>query len=556
MPNSSSGTPTTPSDDPRPPVFRDGQGRSQSDSTTSHPILNTQGEVGGKVLQRMDTIAPGPFDVGERNAPPLGPGHRRTATMGSDNGLPRAPAMNDDRNHIQRPSTANSDKSRKTSLAAISGGPRSSLNRGGFHLPSLPSEPVPQRPSRPENSDLGMLKVSQYGRDAEIETMQQDSRSRTFPLQGRNQDKNQDSTAPLSRRPSEPARPSHNRRPTVSSANRPLHEIGSTSSFKPHRSATTRTVTPARPEMKPTVSLDTQWNENRNDQRLNVPPVPAPFRAEDFDFGNPYHTPTESSSSNVSSASEANSGSSRSSPPLSDVSYKVRSTSDTRRIDNLMNDIQVTMQDTSLKEEPSPRWGATQSFSRPIYNKQTFPTPKSEPLIAALESPTDPAMQNGRLSPLAPPLNNGPSSRPPYLKKAYTSPVSNFPSEESYVTKPPPLQPQADPIPARRPTMNKGNCRGCGEVIKGKSVSSADGRLTGRYHKPCFVCKTCKEPFQTTDFYVLNNHPYCSRHYHQLNNSLCKTCDRGIEGQYLETEHKQKFHPHCLSCQVRSLSLI
>ena len=85
----------------------------------------------------------------------------------------------------------------------------------------------------------------------------------------------------------------------------------------------------------------------------------------------------------------------------------------------------------------------------------------------------------------------------------------------------------------------------------GKSVSSADGRLTGRYHKPCFVCKTCKEPFQTTDFYVMNNHPYCGRHYHQLNGSLCKTCDQGIEGQYLETELKQKFHPHCFTCHVR-----
>jgi uncharacterized CHY-type Zn-finger protein len=81
-------------------------------------------------------------------------------------------------------------------------------------------------------------------------------------------------------------------------------------------------------------------------------------------------------------------------------------------------------------------------------------------------------------------------------------------------------------------------------------VSSADGRLTGRYHKECFVCRTCSEPFATADFYVIKNHPYCSQHYHALKGSLCKTCDRGIEGQFLETESKKKFHPTCFTCQT------
>jgi hypothetical protein len=99
-------------------------------------------------------------------------------------------------------------------------------------------------------------------------------------------------------------------------------------------------------------------------------------------------------------------------------------------------------------------------------------------------------------------------------------------------------------------TGNKGNCRGCGEIIRGKSVSSADGRLTGRYHKECFVCETCDEPFPTNDFYVIDNHPFCARHYHQLNGSLCQSCDKGIEGEYLETDMKQKFHPFCFTCRV------
>ena len=106
----------------------------------------------------------------------------------------------------------------------------------------------------------------------------------------------------------------------------------------------------------------------------------------------------------------------------------------------------------------------------------------------------------------------------------------------------------------RAATVSKGKCRGCSQAITGKSVSSADGRLTGRWHRQCFACKTCSEPFPTMDFYVFGNDPYCGRHYHQLNKSLCSSCDRGIEGQYVENE-QQKFHPHCFSCSECHLIL-
>ena len=101
-----------------------------------------------------------------------------------------------------------------------------------------------------------------------------------------------------------------------------------------------------------------------------------------------------------------------------------------------------------------------------------------------------------------------------------------------------------------RKTAAKSNCRGCGEAIQGKGLTSSDGRLTGRYHKECFVCQTCREPFSSSTFYVFDNFPYCSRHYHTLNNSLCKRCDIGIEGPCLETERNERLHPHCFTCTV------
>lgn len=131
----------------------------------------------------------------------------------------------------------------------------------------------------------------------------------------------------------------------------------------------------------------------------------------------------------------------------------------------------------------------------------------------------------------------------PTLPNISTEPV---PSEMSG----PPLTPKA-----KSTTPNKGTCRGCSKLIlvTQKSVSSADGLLSGRYHKECFVCHTCKAPFPTAEFYVHNDHPYCAHHYHELENSLCATCGKGIEGLYMETANvagrgKEKHHPECLKC--------
>ncbi|KIW17778.1 hypothetical protein PV08_04973 [Exophiala spinifera] len=119
-----------------------------------------------------------------------------------------------------------------------------------------------------------------------------------------------------------------------------------------------------------------------------------------------------------------------------------------------------------------------------------------------------------------------------------------------------PVKPVTPSTPkAKSKVPNKGICRGCSKVILAtqKSVSSADGLLSGRYHKECFVCHTCKASFPTAEFYVHDDHPYCAYHYHELENSLCATCGKGIEGLYMETANvagrgKEKHHPECLKC--------
>ncbi|KAF2396770.1 hypothetical protein EJ06DRAFT_170680 [Trichodelitschia bisporula] len=172
------------------------------------------------------------------------------------------------------------------------------------------------------------------------------------------------------------------------------------------------------------------------------------------------------------------------------------------------------------------------------------------------ESPLDPAIQQGMFVRLPPQDQRRPSadSRAP-MERAVPAPSAP----------PAPAAPLAAPVlprewetraksPAPAPT-SRGKCRGCGEGITGKSVKAADGRLPGRYHKQCFVCTTCRAPFLTSEFYVHNNAPYCAHHYHEANGSLCRRCNHGIEGAYLETDRRERFHTACFACATCGIKL-
>ncbi|KAF9092529.1 hypothetical protein BGX23_004205 [Mortierella sp. AD031] len=91
-------------------------------------------------------------------------------------------------------------------------------------------------------------------------------------------------------------------------------------------------------------------------------------------------------------------------------------------------------------------------------------------------------------------------------------------------------------------------CRGCGLSVEKEAVSSQDGKLQGKWHTACFGCHTCHRPFPDKSFYVFGDAPYCRRHYHKMNGSLCKSCQEPIEGLCAQTIEGWRFHPKCFSC--------
>lgn len=388
-----------------------------------------------------------------------------------------------------------------TRIDSIAAGPYADENFSPPPMPSMRNEPTARRPTRP-SEDRGRMGPSAIapprmprkngyggfgppGQNDEPD-FTSPNRAETFPTQ-----MNERLEPPL-RAPSAPGpRPDR---------------LRDTSRPPPPRTSLVKVRT-----KNPSINLDAEFGSN-----------------------NPYHSPSPSIASSLSR------GSSQVSQPSSSTSPARSATSARRPFDNspsrgsppspfesLLNDVQTSMEDMRPKGMPP-----TPDLDEKVARQKRLPP----------SDRYDPAIQGGR-PPSPPPSTWDENSRqdPAIQGGSGSGRQNNLPPSPMDSTAP---ASRREPAPQK----SRGDCRACGLAITGKSISSADGRLSGRYHKACFVCTSCYEPFPTAEFYVHGDRPYCKRHYHKINGSLCGTCKEGIEGQYLEDESTTKYHFQCFRC--------
>lgn len=323
---------------------------------------------------------------------------------------------------------------------------------------------------------------------------------------------------------------------------------------------TTSTVLPKRSSSRVGTRIDYRMQ--------NAPPVPRPVQ-QHRNYST--HSPSESGSSTVSSTNTYSTGPS----PISSAASSVDPFSPLSAASNGHEDEQVRptglgvrkqQQTPGIRAELPPHRSPPRKFVRPAGEAARKPDRIYAP---PLESPMDPALRLGApyepWEPVTPDSMRDVSNSSQFMSSGDPQTLKPSPHNitvPAYTTSlrsASPLSPAAfgDQRRPSRPSPAKPMCRGCGLVIEGKSVKAADGRLTGRWHKSCFVCRTCDKPFATAEFYVINDNAYCEHHYHEKNGSLCNGCHRGIEGQYLETtsttrfgSSEKKFHPRCFTCST------
>ncbi|GAB0142057.1 hypothetical protein EsHS_00002622 [Epichloe bromicola] len=261
--------------------------------------------------------------------------------------------------------------------------------------------------------------------------------------------------------------------------------------------------------------------------------------AVEFGVGNPYHSSTSSASSGYSNFSIG--------------SHETAQTSPTRSQTH-RSDLYQTMEDTK----------STSGRTRPSDLRIDAAAASSHQFVSpTIESPYGVSPKDTRFdrpsidSQRAPHGRGGYSSSPPQ-DGSHVSGDRRYDPSTAYRNLPSPRRQDTWERQGSRghlPLPSRGDCKACGVAITGKSITSADGRLTGKYHKACFVCTTCSESFSSSVFYVLGDKPYCEQHYHKLNGSLCGSCGRGIEGRFAEDEAKVKYHVSCFRCLDCGLSL-
>ncbi|KAM3418265.1 hypothetical protein BST61_g4266 [Cercospora zeina] len=515
---------------------------------------------GENVLQRLNTLKSGPFAARRQGSA------ESTKDGSAASHLRKASAV-----EAKRPAIASSTHSRPVTPAMS----QSQSEISGTPKKASSSSPPP-RPSRPSEDVLSPTFLEQFSNEPEYASISKTSgfdHDKSYPASPAPEPVGSRSQT-LAKQRSEPALRSSQRRPSL--ANPP-------------------------PSALPLPIRSQSRNGMRTDYRMqDAPPVPKPVSQHRQKESN--HAPSESDTSTISTTHSS---------PFTDHTYSTRPSpaGSMEALSPFANALSKPEDDEQLlrpaglnirvQQKPGeraelPRQGSPpRAFNRP---PPVPPTPTKREDFYALESPMDPHMPPHRaaveapfeasLAPTSPLRTMTPAEvprvdpvvrhDPPMIAQEpsfhdydvgshsgshYGSRAPSeagemkFAPQSTYKPPPTPEQPQHRRH-ARRPTLSqKAMCRGCGHMIEGKSVKAADGRLTGRWHKACFVCRTCDAPFLTADFYVINNHPYCEHHYHEQNDSLCHGCNRGIEGQYLETTTStrqgvvdKKYHPCCFTC--------
>ncbi|PNS16627.1 Paxillin-like protein 1 [Sphaceloma murrayae] len=386
--------------------------------------------------------------------------------------------------------------------------PEQSYRPGQPQAPAQTSRGPPSRPSRPggevDNFIASLKEDPVRARGATPPAMAQEMRLNTSSQQP--------SYGGLSRRPSEPM---HN-------TNRPPNNL-------PARSATAGDLrNPYAPPASQTAVHPPPRSSSRSGFRpdpraQDAPPVPS---TQQNGRGYETHAPSHSGSSAASSASGVGSlPRTGRTTPMSEAS----SVSDTKSPPRALHGVREhgNMAPTSESNPYNP------------YALDSQPKSYIPPTKSYASSP--PAPEHNPYAPQD--SSSQPPRSLPWSSQAQAQPPTDRPSLPRSNT---------DISLTSTPSLSRPRhvCRGCTTPIIGKSIKAADGRLTGRYHRTCFVCTTCSTPFSGTEVYVLNDRPFCEQHYHSLNGSLCTSCDKGIEGQYLETERGEKFHPRCLCCST------
>ena len=93
-------------------------------------------------------------------------------------------------------------------------------------------------------------------------------------------------------------------------------------------------------------------------------------------------------------------------------------------------------------------------------------------------------------------------------------------------------------------------CAGCKDPVFGAHLTA----LGKHWHVDCFVCTTCKDPFEAGKYFTHANKPYCSTHYHDKVGKRCAGCGAVITENHVSALGAS-WHATCFNCTACGTNL-
>jgi len=94
-------------------------------------------------------------------------------------------------------------------------------------------------------------------------------------------------------------------------------------------------------------------------------------------------------------------------------------------------------------------------------------------------------------------------------------------------------------------------CARCGGIIEGDYLKALDQV----FHKNCFSCFVCSEPFPTGKYFSEDKKAYCSKHFYERKGIVCVVCKEPLTEHFIEIEDN-KYHLNHFCCAFCNAQLI
>eukprot|EP00042_Codosiga_hollandica_P049635 m.580506 g.580506 ORF g.580506 m.580506 type:complete len:138 (+) comp57928_c0_seq8:158-571(+) len=101
-------------------------------------------------------------------------------------------------------------------------------------------------------------------------------------------------------------------------------------------------------------------------------------------------------------------------------------------------------------------------------------------------------------------------------------------------------------------TLFSTKCSRCDQSILTEIITA----IGKSWHKSCFTCVDCMQPFPAGDFFDIDGQPYCNTHHASRRNLSCAGCQQLLGTGRVVNAAGKRWHPEHFKCSKCATVLV